>query len=160
MTSKQIAPADMDANNSSPQYGPTTRSSGAGGALRCSTLASPSLEQVLEQLQREQKRDGRRVLVGFVLMTLSIGFVVLVVLARLLLDETPGGRRPPLLRARWAANPGRRSMSENDSDAEAVGRGRRAPDRGPCSAGTAPDCDEGAWTPHHARFHVYTFDIV
>ncbi|KAL1419168.1 hypothetical protein MTO96_005273 [Rhipicephalus appendiculatus] len=121
MTSKQTAPVDMEASSDSPQHGSTIRSSGTGGALRHSTLASPSLEQVLEQLQREQKRDGRRVLVGFVLMALSIGFVVLVVLARILLDETPGGRGPPVLRPRSAANPGRRSVSENESDFEAVG---------------------------------------
>ncbi|XP_054921870.1 uncharacterized protein [Dermacentor andersoni] len=120
MTSKQAAPVDEDATSGTPQYGSTTGAS-AGGALRQSTAVSPSLEQVLQQLQREQKRDGRRVLVGFVVMALAIAFVVLVVLARVLLDEAPGGRRPPARRSQSEANRGRRAMIENDSVFETVG---------------------------------------
>ncbi|XP_049529020.1 uncharacterized protein LOC125947781 [Dermacentor silvarum] len=119
MTSKQAAPVDEDASSGSPQFG--SMNGGTGAALRQSALASPSLEQVLEQLQHEQKRDGRRVLVGFIVMTLAIGFVVMVVLARILLDDAPAGRMPPARSGRSEANHGRRAVIENDSDFETVG---------------------------------------
>ncbi|XP_065288472.1 uncharacterized protein [Dermacentor albipictus] len=120
MDSKQDAPVDEGPTSGAPQYGSMTGGT-AEGALRQSAAVSPSLEQVLQQLQREQKRDGRRVLVGFVVMALAIGFVVLVVLARVLLDEASGGRRPPARRSQSEANRGRRAMIENDSDFETLG---------------------------------------
>ncbi|XP_077485927.1 uncharacterized protein LOC144097001 [Amblyomma americanum] len=99
----------------------TARSCGTSAQQRQNPLAGPRLDQVLEQLQREQKRDGRRVLVGFVVMALSIAFVILVVVARVLMDEAPENRRPPMPPAH-ARRADRYELPDNDSDVDAESR--------------------------------------
>lgn len=62
---------------------------------------SPSLSFVLEEMQREQERHKRRVIIGSALMLGSIAVVLLVVIARLMLfADSVNNARPSTLEYR------------------------------------------------------------
>lgn len=72
-----------------------------------------SLSLVLEELRRQQERNERRAIIGFVMVVVAIGLVVLAVFLSLFVTVDPS-KRPPLRRKGfWEPNALENRSSEN-----------------------------------------------
>ncbi|CAN7976700.1 unnamed protein product [Ixodes persulcatus] len=93
MSSSTEIPSALSGNLGGRPQEPLKNFSGASSPTDSRTPAV--LTEVLEEMQQAQKRDQRRVLLGFIVMMVCIIFVVAFVLISRYYADDPNARRPP-----------------------------------------------------------------